>query len=127
MGVEQLTLLEPVDEKLVRQTVIKELKNYRALKVQLANKKEREDVGVVNLFPFLRKEDNLAELKVKQIERALEFSLDEIEREIIQIKYLGSKQTKDINIYLDLGIKKEKYYEKKGAAILNIATSLGII
>lgn len=127
MGAEQLTLFEPVDEKLVRQTVIRELKNYRALKVQLANKKEREEAGVVGLFPVLRKEDNLAELKVKQIERALQHSLDEIEREIIQIKYLESKQTKDINIYMDLGLKKEKYYEKKGAAILNIATSLGII
>src|SRR6478735_1566809 len=113
MGAEQLTLLEPVDEKLVRQTVIRELKNYRALKVQLENKKEREEAGVVGLFPVLRKEDNLAELKVKQIERALQHSLDEIEREIIQIKYLESKQTKDINIYMDLGLKKEKYYEKK--------------
>ena len=62
---------------------------------------------MVGLFPVLRKEDNLAELKVKQIERALEYSLDEIEREIIQIKYLESKQTKDINIYMDLGLKRK--------------------
>ncbi|MED4240625.1 ArpU family phage packaging/lysis transcriptional regulator [Priestia megaterium] len=127
MGAEQLTLLEPVDEKLVRKTVISELKRYRALKVKFQNRKEQEEAGVVDLFPVLRKEEKLAELKVIQIERALEHSLDEIEREIIQIKYLESKQTKDINIYMDLGLKKEKYYEKKGAAILNIATSLGII
>ncbi|WP_144634163.1 ArpU family phage packaging/lysis transcriptional regulator [Priestia megaterium] len=127
MGVKQFTLLEPVNEKLVRQTVIRELKNYRALKVQLINKKEREEAGMIDLFPSLRKENKLVELKVKQIERALKLSLDEIERKIIQIKYLESKQLKDINIYMDLGIKKEKYYEKKGTAILNIATSLGII
>lgn len=37
---EQLSFLHPVDLKAVRKIVIKELKDYRALKVQLENKKE---------------------------------------------------------------------------------------
>lgn len=127
MGAEQLTLLEPVDEKLVRQTVIRELKNYRALKVQLANKKEREGAGVVGLFPVLRKEDNLAELKVKQIERALQNAIDSIERKIIELKYLSLYEINDLNIIIELGIKKGRYYEKKKTAILRIATALGVI
>ncbi|WP_141432431.1 ArpU family phage packaging/lysis transcriptional regulator [Bacillus sp. 03113] len=127
MTAEQLSLFGEIDEKLVRQTVIRELKRYRALKVRLANKKESQEAGVNNLFPVLRKEDNLAELKVKQIDRALDYSLDDIERKIIQMKYLETKQHKDITIYMELGLKKEKFYEKKGSAISNIATSLGII
>ena len=39
MSKEQLSFLDDVDEKAVRKIVIKELKNYRALKVQLENKK----------------------------------------------------------------------------------------
>lgn len=35
---EQLSFLHPVDLKAVRKIVIKELKDYRALKVQLENK-----------------------------------------------------------------------------------------
>ena len=127
MGAEQLTLLEPVDEKLVRQTVIRELKNYRALKVQLENKKEREEAGVVGLFPVLRKEDNLAEFKVKQIERALNNAIDFIERKIVELKYLSPHEINDLNIIIELGIKKGRYYEKKKAAILRLATALGII
>lgn len=40
MSVAQLSFLKEVDRKLVRKLVIKELKDYRALKVQLENKKE---------------------------------------------------------------------------------------
>lgn len=127
MGVEQLTLLEPVDEKLVRQIVIRELKNYRALKVQLENKKEREEADVVGLFPVLKKKDNLAELKVKQIERALNYAIDFIERNIIELKYLSPYETNDLNIIIELGIQKGRYYEKKKVAILRLAPALGII
>ncbi len=38
---EQLSFLHPVDLKAVRKIVIKELKDYRALKVQLENKRNR--------------------------------------------------------------------------------------
>lgn len=45
MSKEQLSFLDDVDEKAVRKIVIKELKNYRALKVQLENKKECSSAG----------------------------------------------------------------------------------
>ncbi|MED4338642.1 ArpU family transcriptional regulator, partial [Bacillus licheniformis] len=53
MSKEQLSFLDDVDEKAVRKIVIKELKNYRALKVQLENKKECSSAGI-NIFPSLR-------------------------------------------------------------------------
>lgn len=42
MLAKQLSFLPPIDEKDVRNTIIKELKRYKALKVQLENRKERE-------------------------------------------------------------------------------------
>lgn len=42
MLAEKLSFLPPIDEKDVRNTIIKELKRYKALKVQLENRKERE-------------------------------------------------------------------------------------
>ena len=54
MSATQLTFLPPIDEKEVRNTIIKELKRYKALKVQLENRKEREEAGMNNLFPQLR-------------------------------------------------------------------------
>ncbi|SUV06357.1 phage-like protein [Priestia megaterium] len=127
MGLEQLTLLEPVDKKLVRQTVIRELKNYRALKVKLVNNKERAEEGIVRLFPVLRKEYNLAELKVKQIERALNHAIDFIERKIIELKYLDPYKINDFNIIIELGIKKGRYYEKKKTELFRLANALEII
>ncbi|MCV9884714.1 ArpU family phage packaging/lysis transcriptional regulator [Metabacillus halosaccharovorans] len=123
---EQLSLLEQVDEKEVRKLVIKELKNYRAIKVQLENKQECNQAGVA-LFPTLRDSGNINALKIKQIERALEHSLDEDERLIIEKKYLTAHRTKDINIYMELNINKDPYYEMKRRAINTIATALGII
>ncbi|MEC0286014.1 ArpU family phage packaging/lysis transcriptional regulator [Bacillus subtilis] len=123
---EQLSFLHPVDLKAVRKIVIKELKDYRALKVQLENKKESVDAGI-SPFPSIRDSFILNELKVKQMERALENSLDDEERMIIEKKYLTASQTKDIHIYMELGMKKDTYYEIKHRAILRIATALGII
>ncbi|RPK06530.1 hypothetical protein BSBH6_00153 [Bacillus subtilis] len=123
---EQLSFLQPVDLKAVRKIVIKELKDYRALKVQLENKKESVDAGI-SPFPSIRDSFILNELKVKQMERALENSLDDEERMIIEKKYLTASQTKDIHIYMELGMKKDTYYEIKQRAILRIATALGII
>lgn len=123
---EQLSFLEKVDEKEVRKLVIKELKNYRAAKVQLENKRECDEAGVA-LFPSLRNSSDINELKVKQIERALNNSLDEDERLIIEKKYLSAGRVKDINIYMELNMNKDPYYELKRSAINNIATALGII
>lgn len=66
-------------------------------------------------------------MKEKQIERALEYSLDEVERQIIEEKYLSTSRVKDINVYLDLGLTKDQYYTKKKEAIMQIATVLGMI
>ncbi|OLP65493.1 hypothetical protein BACPU_15810 [Bacillus pumilus] len=79
MKSEQLCLLPGIDEKQVRNALIKELKVYRALKVKEENRKEQEANGATGLFPSLRNQEVLNELKVRQIERALENSLDEIE------------------------------------------------
>ncbi|RUR98782.1 ArpU family phage packaging/lysis transcriptional regulator [Bacillus velezensis] len=116
---EQLSFLHPVDLKAVRKIVIKELKDYRALKVQLENKKESVDGGI-SPFPSIRDSFILNELKVKQMERALDNSLDDEERMIIEKKYLAASQTKDIHIYMGLGMKKDTYYEIKQRAILRI-------
>lgn len=82
--------------------------------------KESVDAGI-SLCPSLN------ELKVKQMERALENSLNDEECMIIEKKYLAASQTKDIHIYMELGMKKDTYYEMKQRAILRIATELGII
>lgn len=124
----QLAFFPDVDEKKIRSIVVKELKKYKALKVQLQNKQERCDKGIEGyLFPKLLENDVENELKVIQIERALKYSLDSIEREIIEMKYLSLERQNDLNIYLDLGLQKKPYYEKKKTAIFMIASSLGII
>lgn len=127
MVAEQISFISSFDEKRVQELVIQELKSYRAMRVYIENKKEQEQEGVFNLFPSLRRSQKENEIKVRQIERALNHSLDATERKIIEEKYLNSVQVNDINIYLDLGLKKGKYYEKKRAAIHLIATALGII
>ncbi|QEO62960.1 ArpU family transcriptional regulator [Bacillus altitudinis] len=122
----ELASMDEVDIKTVRKIVIKELKDYRALKVQIENKKECSEIGM-NLFPSLRNSHNVNEFKVKQIERTLKNSLDDEERMIIEKKYLTTRQTKDIHIYMELGMKKDTYYEIKHRAICRVATALGII
>jgi ArpU family phage transcriptional regulator len=107
--------------------VIKELKGYRALKIQIENKREREKEGVVDLFPSLLQNHRINEIKVRQMERALDGSLDFIEKQIINQKYLSSQEINDLNIYIDLGIKKGKFYKKKRSALYRLATALGII
>ncbi|QHZ46354.1 ArpU family phage packaging/lysis transcriptional regulator [Bacillus sp. NSP9.1] len=127
MLAKQLAFLPPIDEKEVRNTIIRELKRYKALKVQLENRKEREEAGMNNLFPQLRDQHFLNELKVCQMDRALKQSLDDDELQIIKAKYLSSKKIKDIEIYMEMGLKKDKYYQIKRQAINNLATALGII
>jgi ArpU family phage transcriptional regulator len=120
-------MFPPVDERAVRQAVAKELKNYKALRVAVQNKQEQAENGIDHLFPKLSQTQVLNELKAKQIERALEFTLDEIERKIIEEKYLSPARVNDINVYLDLGITKDQYYIKKREAIFQLATALRII
>ncbi|MEH7798160.1 ArpU family phage packaging/lysis transcriptional regulator [Bacillus safensis] len=127
MSVEQLSLLPEIDEKQVRNALIKELKVYRALKVKEENRKEQEANGATGLFSSLRNQEVLNELKVRQIERALENSLDEIEQDIIRMKYLTSRVVKDLEVCEELGLKKDRYYKLKKQATFNLSTALGII
>ncbi|MCA1029384.1 ArpU family transcriptional regulator [Cytobacillus kochii] len=124
----QLSFFPDVDEKKIRSIVVKELKKYKALKIQQQNKLELNQNGIqVNIFPKLLQNDLENELKVIQMERALKNSLDTVERQIIEMKYLSLERQNDLNIYLELGLQKTAYYEKKKTAIFMIASSLGII
>lgn len=96
MDAMQLTLLPEIDEKEVQEVVIKELKQYRALKIQIDNRREQQEVGVVGLFPSLRHSDRLNEIKVRKMDRALDGSLDFIEKKIIEMKYLNSQEINDL-------------------------------
>ncbi|PRS67557.1 ArpU family phage packaging/lysis transcriptional regulator [Bacillus sp. NMTD17] len=127
MTVEVLHLLPEVNEKQVRQTLINELKLYKALKVKQENLDEQKANGILTLFPKLRDQNVCSELKVRQIERALEYSLDEIEQDIIRMKYLTSRMIKDLEVCEELGLKKDRYYKLKKQATFKLSTALGII
>ncbi len=127
MSVEVLHLLPEVNEKQVRQTLINELKLYKALKVKQENLDEQKANGILTLFPKLRDQNVCSELKVRQIERALEYSLDEIEQDIIRMKYLTSRMVKDLEVCEELGLKKDRYYKLKKQATFKLSTALGII
>ena len=123
----QLSFFPEVDEKKVRSIVVKELKLYRALKIQQLNKKELNARGItIDIFPKLNDNDKEKKMKVLHMERALN-NLDNIERTIIEKKYLSIERQNDINIYLDLFLQKTSYYEKKKQAIFMIAHCLNII
>ncbi|MED4649914.1 ArpU family phage packaging/lysis transcriptional regulator [Bacillus inaquosorum] len=124
---EQLSFLPEVNEKEVRNLVIKELKTYRSLKVQAENRKEQKEQGVIGLFPQLRKSTEYNELKVKQMDRTLKHCLDQDEYSIIEKKYLSPEKIKDLEIMIEMGLKRDKFYKVKRQAIYNIATALGII
>ncbi|KHD86358.1 ArpU family transcriptional regulator [Heyndrickxia ginsengihumi] len=126
MGEHQLSFFSEVDEREVRRIVGRELKQYKALRVSMQNKQEREAAGINLLFPSLQEWDLEKELKVKQMDRALNI-LDEIESQIITRKYLSSGRVKDINLYLDMGLTKDQYYSIKKQAIFQIASALGIV
>lgn len=120
---------EQISEKDIQNEVIKDLKNYKALKVKLENIRERKEAGALHIFPSLKNNEVMDELKAKQIERAINQSLDPIERRIIESKYLSTenRELTDLEIYLDLGLKKGKYYMKKKEALIQLAKALGII
>lgn len=122
-------IYKKITEKEIQEAVIKDLKDYKALKVKLENIRERQEVGALHIFPNLISIETFDELKAKQIERAITQSLDPIERKIIEIKYLDTndKEITDLEIYLSLGLKKSKYYIKKKEAIGQLAKALAII
>ena len=123
---EQMSFFEDIDAREMRRLVVKELKNYKALQVRMKNRQERNEAGYAVLFPKM-KDDQIHEIKFRQIERALQNSLDEDQREIIKMKYLGDKKINDSYVYNELMIKRDDFYEKKGSAIRLIATALEII
>ncbi|MCM3365304.1 ArpU family phage packaging/lysis transcriptional regulator [Bacillus safensis] len=127
MTVEVLHLLPEVNEKQVRQTLINELKLYKALKVKQENLDEQKANDILTLFPRLKDQNVCSDLKVRQIERALEYSLDEIEQDIIRMKYLTSRMVKDLEVCEELGLKKDRYYKLKKQATFKLSTALGII
>ncbi|GED70044.1 hypothetical protein BRE01_37460 [Brevibacillus reuszeri] len=43
------------------------------------------------------------------------------------VKYLSTSRVKDINVYLELGLTKDQYYESKKDVIAQIAKALGMI
>lgn len=118
---EQMSFFENIDEKKMRRRVIKELKDYKALRVRMQNRQERVEAG------YAVQEDGKNEIRFRQIERALLYALDDDERRIIEMKYLGNKKVKDTYVYNELIINRDSYYEKKGSAIRLIATALEII
>ncbi len=123
----QMSFFQTVDDKEIRRVVARQLKHYKAYKVAVENKTEQDKEGIEQLFPMLNDHENEKFLFVKQIDRAMENALDEIERDIIQRKYLGNHRVKDIDVYLDLGLTKDQYYIHKKYAINLIATALRII
>lgn len=127
MNIVQRSFLDEVDEKIVRKEVVKHLKQYKAMRVAVQNKDEQIAEGVENLFPKIVDKENEKRFKVKQMERALVYALDDIERMIIVRKYLSPNKIKDINIYPDLGLNKDQFYEYKRQAIFSIAEALNIV
>ena len=119
--------LDGAKYKVLQRMVKEELKFYRALKVRLQNKRECEAVGVGQLFPSIRGNYIKDDLKVKQIDRAIVDGLDAVEREIIELKYLQSSIPTDVQVYMEMYLKKEIFYQKKKSAIISIAYSLGMI
>ncbi|HCO80193.1 ArpU family phage packaging/lysis transcriptional regulator [Bacillus sp. (in: firmicutes)] len=123
----QLCLIPEVNEKQVRKTLINVLKLYKALKVKQENLDEQKANGILTLFPKLIDQNVCSELKVRQIERGLEYSLDEIEQDIIRMKYLTSRMVKYLEVCEELVLKKDRYYKLKKQTTFKLSTALGII
>ncbi|MFB5590500.1 MULTISPECIES: ArpU family transcriptional regulator [Bacillus cereus group] len=122
---EQLAFLPIMDkemEKKMQKEVVSILKEYRALKARFENEVEQQQEGI-SLFPEIRNTRHVSNIKFKQIDKALQYVLDEI----IKMKYLNGEKLKDSFIYTELSMKKDYFYYKKKNAIRLIATSLGMI
>lgn len=75
----------------------------------------------------MKDDDKNNEIRFKQIERTLKNALDNNQRQIIELKYLGSKKVKDFYVYNKLMMRHDSFYDNKKIAIRLIATALGII
>ncbi|WP_260859317.1 hypothetical protein [Bacillus thuringiensis] len=71
----------------------------------MKNQEEQAQAGGIVLFPKMKGDDKNHEIRFKQIERTLKHALDEDERRIIEMKYLGSRKVKDSFVYNELMIK----------------------
>lgn len=113
-------------EKKIQKVVISILKEHRALKVRFGDDVVQQQ-GEIDLFPEICNTKQINQMKYRQVEKALKYSLDEDERNIIEMKYLSDQKLRDDYIYHELLIKKDSYYEKKKNALRLIATALGVI
>jgi hypothetical protein len=105
---EQLSLLPVLDketEKKIQREIVSILKEFRALKVCFENEAEQIKEGI-SLFPEIRDTKRINQIKYRQVSKALQYSLDEDEVKIIQMKYLSNKKLRDDFIYNELLIKK---------------------
>ncbi|AYF06473.1 MULTISPECIES: ArpU family phage packaging/lysis transcriptional regulator [Bacillus] len=123
----QLSFFEDIDEKEMRRLVVKELKNYKALCVRMKNQEEQAQAGGIVFFPKMKGDDKNHEIRFKQIERTLKHALDNDQRQIIELKYLGNEKVKDSYVYNELMMRRDNFYENKKSAIWLIAMALGII
>ncbi|WP_254610027.1 MULTISPECIES: ArpU family transcriptional regulator [unclassified Bacillus (in: firmicutes)] len=89
----QLSFFGDIDEKEMRRLVVNELKNYKALRVRMKNQEEQMQAECAVFFPKM-KEDKKHEIRFKQIERALQNTLDNDHRQIIELKYMGMRKPK---------------------------------
>lgn len=113
-------------EKEIQKRVMQELEDHRALRVKMKNKAEAKASGYTNLFPPLE-ENEQDDIRYRQIERALNEALDEVQRDIIERKFLSPYKVKDLSLREELGINKDLFYACKKKAIRNVARALGII
>lgn len=116
-----------MDYKEIQRIVTKQLKNYKVYKVALQNKEELARLGILNTFPVIADNDFRKSIVVKQIDRVLNNGLNDIERELIERRFLAKDQVNDITVYMDMGIRKDQYYIYKKEAIKSIALALGMI
>ncbi|OFD65007.1 hypothetical protein BWGOE6_07790 [Bacillus mycoides] len=121
-----LSIMDKETEKKIQKVVISILKEHRALKVRFGDEVEQQQ-GEINLFPEICNTKQINQMKYRQVEKALKYSLDEDERNIIEMKYLNDQKLRDDYIYNELLIKKDSYYEKKKNALRLIATALGVM
>ncbi|ALQ66555.1 ArpU family phage packaging/lysis transcriptional regulator [Bacillus thuringiensis] len=121
-----LSIMDKETEKKIQKVVISILKEHRALKVRFGDEIGQQQGGI-NLFPEICNTKQINQMKYRQVEKALKYSLDEDERNIIEMKYLSDQKLRDNYIYNELLIKKDSYYEKKKNALRLIATALGVI
>ncbi|ATI51312.1 ArpU family phage packaging/lysis transcriptional regulator [Bacillus cereus group sp. BfR-BA-01445] len=121
-----LSIMDKETEKKIQKVVISILKEHRALKVRFGDDVVQKQ-GEIDLFPEICNTKQINQMKYRQVEKALKYSLDEDERNIIEMKYLSDQKLRDDYIYHELLIKKDSYYEKKKNALRLIATALGVI